>query len=63
MMQVNKNYSKFFLTVLLSGIVGVQLINPMQVKADSYSNDDQKTISIDKAIYFPPTSSSPLDNI
>jgi uncharacterized repeat protein (TIGR01451 family) len=52
MMQVNKNYSKFFLTVLLSGLVGVQLINPVLVKADSYSNDDQKTISIDKKLRY-----------
>ncbi len=62
MMQVNKNYSKFFLTVLLSGIVGVQLINPMKVKADSYSNDDQKTISIDKKLRFV-NDSKYVDNI
>ncbi len=52
MMQVNKNYSKFFLMVLLSGFVGFQLISPMRVMADSYSNDDLKTISIDKKLRY-----------
>jgi len=49
MMQVNKNFSKLFLFLLLISLFGV-LINPKNVKADSYSSDDQKTISIDKKL-------------
>ena len=51
-MQVNKNYNKFFWILLLSGFIGIQLINPILVKADSYSSDDQKTISIDKKLRY-----------
>ena len=62
MKQVNKNYSKFFLTALLSVFVGSQLMNPTIAKADSYSNDDQKTISIDKKLRFV-NDSKYVDNI
>lgn len=62
MMQVNKNYSKFFLTVFLSGLFGVWLMNPFVVLADSYSNDDQKTISIDKKLRYV-NDSKYVDNI
>ena len=62
MMQVNKNYSKFFLTVLFAGFAGIQLMNPILVEADSYSSDDQKTISIDKKLRFV-NDSKYVDNI
>ena len=52
MMQVNKNYSKVLFVLLLSGIFGIKLMNPASVNADSYSNDDQKTISIDKKLRY-----------
>jgi uncharacterized repeat protein (TIGR01451 family) len=50
MKQVNKNYSKILFVLLLSGLFGIKLINPSFVKADSYSSDEQKTISIDKKL-------------
>lgn len=62
MKQENKNYSKLFLTLILSSFVGTQLISPDVVKADSYSNDDQKTISIDKKLRFV-NDSKYVDNI
>ncbi len=52
MMQVNKNYNKLFLTLLLSGLVSLQLINPKMINADSYSSDNQKNISIDKKLRY-----------
>lgn len=51
-MQVNKNYNKLFLTLLLSGLVSLQLINPKMINADSYSSDNQKNISIDKKLRY-----------
>lgn len=52
MKQINKNYSNVLMAVLLSGFFGVTLMNPILVKADAYSNNDQKTISIDKKLRF-----------
>ncbi len=50
MMQVNKKYSNILFAVLMAGLFGINLINPIVVKADAYSSDDQKTISIDKKL-------------
>ena len=50
MMQVNKKINKKLLNVLMVGFLGFVLINPSMVRADSYSNDDQKTITIDKKL-------------
>lgn len=50
MMQVNKNINKKLLNMLMAGFLGLILINPALVRADSYSNDDQKTITIDKKL-------------
>jgi uncharacterized repeat protein (TIGR01451 family) len=50
MMQVNKKINKILLNVLMAGFLGLILINPAFVRADSYSNDDQKTITIDKKL-------------
>lgn len=52
MKQVNKNYSKVLSAFLLSGLIGITLLNPAMVKADSYSSSDQKTISIDKKLRY-----------
>lgn len=50
MMQVNKKINKKLLNMLMAGFLGLILINPALVRADSYSNDDQKTITIDKKL-------------
>ena len=50
MMQVNKKINKILLNVLMAGFLGLILINPAFVRADSYSNDDQKTITIDRKL-------------
>ncbi len=50
MMQVNKKINKKLLNILVAGFLGLVLINPALVRADSYSNDDQKTITIDKKL-------------
>lgn len=50
MMQINKKINKILLNVLMAGFLGLILINPAFVRADSYSNDDQKTITIDKKL-------------
>jgi len=50
MKQVNKNYNVVLFVLLLSGIFGIRLMNPVKVNADAYSSDDQKTISIDKKL-------------
>lgn len=50
MKQVNKNYSKVLLGLLLSGLFGITLMNPAMVNADGYSDGDQKTISVDKKL-------------
>ncbi len=50
MMQVNKKYSNILFAVVMAGLFGFSLINPIVVRADAYSSNDQKTISIDKKI-------------
>lgn len=50
MKQVNKKYNKILFVLLLSVFLGSKLISPSFIKADAYSSDDQKTISVDKKL-------------